>query len=59
MKLEKLTFAISDRPWRCWEGCRFFGDVLWLARAYVKKMEITCEVAIKKEGRTYMRMKPP
>ena len=59
IKLETQTFASADRPWRCWEGCRFFGDVLRLARAHVKKMEITCEVAIKKEGRTYMRQKPP
>ena len=59
IKLETQTFSSADRPWRCWEGCRFYGDVLRLARAHVQKMGITCEVAIKKEGRTYMRTKPP
>ena len=40
LRLESQTFASADRPWRCWEGCRFFGDALRLARAHVKKMQI-------------------
>ena len=28
IKLETQTFSSADRPLRCWEGSRFYGDVL-------------------------------
>ena len=47
LRLESPTFASADRPWRCWEGCRFFGDVLRLARKHVREKQTTCDVAVK------------
>ena len=57
--LETQTFSSADRPWRCWEGCRFYGDVLRLAREHVAKNNVTCELTIKKDGRTVLKKKPP
>ena len=59
LRLEDKTFTSTQRPWRSWEGCRFFGEVLNKGRAYAREKGLTVDVMIKKGGKTYQRTKPP
>ena len=59
LTLETQTFSSADRPWRTWEGCRFYGDILRLAREHVEKNNVTCELTMKKDGKTMTKKKPP
>ena len=57
LRLQDRTWGSDQRPWRSWEGCRFFGDCLTKARAAARARGLKADVWIKKRGQTYKQTK--
>ena len=59
LDLEARVFKGSERPWRTWEGCRFFGQVIRAARDAIQRKKIVHEEVMKQGGRTWTERHPP
>ena len=53
LRLGDKVFTNSQRPYRVWEGCRFFSEVLSKGRAQARDRKLTVQAVEKRGGQTY------
>ena len=53
LRLGDKVFTNSQRPYRVWEGCRYFSEVLTKGRAQARDRKLTVQAVEKRGGKTY------